>query len=133
MQEIVKIITHARRLKSAVKPLDIEQLEEIKEKLDLIIADRYKEIEEKKRENEEKNADIEAIKQIMARSEISVDEISGGASGKGRRGKRAPRPPKYEIYTGSGERITWTGQGRKPNVFKEQLDMGKSMDDFLIR
>ena len=132
MQEFVKIITHARRLKSAVKPLDIEQLEEIKEKLDLIIADRYKEIEEQKKENEKKLADIEAIKELMALSEISVDELSG-ASGKGRRGKRAPRPPKYEIYTGSGERITWTGQGRKPNVFKEQLDMGKSMDDFLIR
>ena len=132
MQEFVKIITHARRLKSAVKPLDIEQLEEIKEKLDLIIADRYKEIEEQKKENEKKLADIEAIKELMTLSEISVDELSG-ASGKGRRGKRAPRPPKYEIYTGSGERITWTGQGRKPNVFKEQLDMGKSMDDFLIR
>jgi DNA-binding protein H-NS len=132
MQEFVKIITHARRLKSAVKPLDIEQLEEIKEKLDLIVADRYKEIEEQKKENEKKLADIEAIKELMALSEISVDELSG-ASGKGRRGKRAPRPPKYEIYTGSGERITWTGQGRKPNVFKEQLDMGKSMDDFLIR
>ena len=38
MQEFVKIITHARRLKSAVKPLDIEQLEEIKEKLDRWIS-----------------------------------------------------------------------------------------------
>ncbi|MBM9518986.1 H-NS histone family protein [Desulforhopalus vacuolatus] len=133
MQEFVKIITHARRLKSAVKSLDIEQLEEIKEKLELIIADRYEEIEEQKRENEEKLADIEAIKEIMARAEISVDEISGGVSGNGRKGKRAPRPPKYEIYTDAGKHITWTGQGRKPNVFIEQLDMGKSMDDFLIK
>ena len=45
MNEFLKIITHARRLKSALNELGIEQLEEIKVKLQKIIDDRIAEEE----------------------------------------------------------------------------------------
>ena len=50
-----------------------------------------------------------------------------------KKGKRAPRPAKYEIENEAGERITWTGQGRMPNLFKARVDNGESIDNFLIK
>jgi DNA-binding protein H-NS len=46
--------------------------------------------------------------------------------------KRAPRKPKYELWNEFGKHITWTGQGRMPNVFKERIEGGESIDTFLI-
>ncbi len=71
MEDFVKIITHVRRFKSAVKGLSVAQLEGVKGKLEGIIRDREKE-------------------------------------------------------------LTWSGQGRMPNVFREQIKAGKSIDDYLI-
>ena len=31
-----------------------------------------------------------------------------------------------------GEHITWTGQGRMPNVFKVRIEAGETLDTFLI-
>ncbi len=130
MSDFVKILTHIRRLNKAVKELDVEQLEAVKGKIDAVIDIRRREMEAEAARNAEKQAEIERIKEMMAQCEISVDDIAGRKRGKG---KRPPREPRYEIYNDAGERITWTGQGRKPNIFKDQLAMGKTMEDFLIR
>ncbi|UNU29929.1 H-NS histone family protein [Aeromonas hydrophila] len=45
--------------------------------------------------------------------------------------KRAPRPAKYK-YQENGQEKTWTGQGRIPKAIAEQVEQGKSLDDFLI-
>uniref|UniRef100_UPI003D19472B H-NS family nucleoid-associated regulatory protein n=1 Tax=Aeromonas bestiarum TaxID=105751 RepID=UPI003D19472B len=54
--------------------------------------------------------------------------VSTKASGKM---KRAPRPAKYK-YQEDGQEKTWTGQGRMPKAIAEQVEQGKSLDDFLI-
>lgn len=51
---------------------------------------------------------------MLASDGINPDELLAAVVEK--TGKRAPRPPKYEIWNEAGERITWTGQGRMPNV-----------------
>ena len=130
MEDFTKVITHARRFKSATKELSLEQLEEVKAKLDKIIEDRLAQIEEKKREDAEKIEQIKAIRELALEKGIDLAELVDDAPVK--KGKRAPRPPKYAITNDAGERITWTGQGRMPNVFKTQVEAGKSMDDFLI-
>jgi DNA-binding protein H-NS len=130
MSEFLRIITHVRRFKSAVKDVGILQLEEIRRKLDKIIVDR---IAEEKAEAENNAARIEKIKkyqEMMAADGISPEEVSGLGAEKSR--IRAPRQPKYEIWNEAGERITWTGQGRMPNIFKARLAEGETMDTFLI-
>ena len=67
---------------------------------------------------------------MLAADGIDPDELLDGSSDK--QSKRALRQPKYEIWSEAGEHITWTGQGRMPNVFKARIEAGESLDTFLI-
>ncbi|WP_163931827.1 H-NS family nucleoid-associated regulatory protein [Paraferrimonas sp. SM1919] len=128
MSEFISILTHGRRFKAAVKDLSSSELKEVAEKLDSVIQAKEKEEQELQASQAEKIAKIEEIRKQMQELGLSTADLDGGVAAPK---KRAPRPAKYAIDV-AGESITWTGQGRMPNVFKEQLDAGKSLDDFLI-
>jgi DNA-binding protein H-NS len=130
MNDFTAILCHARRFKSNVKELSIEQLEEVKLKLDKIIEDRTLELEKLRKGEAERLKKIEKIKEIMAAEGIEASELQASTATKA--GKRAPRQPKYEIMNEEGERITWTGQGRMPNLFKNRIEQGEKMEKFLI-
>lgn len=130
MSEFIKVITHARRFKSATKSLSVSQLKMISEKLESIIESRISEQEEVERQSKEKIEKIQKYREMIAADGIDLKELS--VDGDQVKRKRAPRPAKYAITNDAGEKITWTGQGRMPNVFKAQIDAGKKMDDFLI-
>jgi len=130
MNDFLRIITHARRFKSALKELGVEQLEEVKNKLQKIIEDRIAEEKAAEVENAERNEKIRQIRQMLVTEGIEPDELLDGLSEK--QGRRAMRQPKYEIWNEAGEHITWTGQGRMPNVFKSRIESGESLDTFLI-
>lgn len=130
MNEFIRIITHARRFKSAVKELGVEQLEEIKAKLDKIIQDRVAEIQAEEEANAQKLEKISKIREMLAADGIDIDELQETQYGRTR--KRSKRKPKYEIWNDKGEKITWTGQGRMPNILKARVDEGESLETFLI-
>jgi len=130
MSEFLRIITHARRLKSATKDLSVEQLKETVGKLEGIIEDRIAEEEEAVMAQKERLEKIRKYNEMLASDGINPDELLATPGEK--TGKRAPRPAKYEIWNDAGERITWTGQGRMPNVFKNRVDAGEKLDTFLI-
>ena len=130
MDEFLKIITHARRFKSATKELSIGQLEEVKSKLENIIEARLAEEEAQLQKNAEKLDKIKKYRDMIAADGIDLGDLVAENSDKG--GKRSSRPPKYEIYNEKGERITWTGQGRMPNILKARVDAGEPLDTFLI-
>ncbi len=131
MNDFLRIITHARRFKSAIKELGVEQLEEIKLKLQKIIDDRIAEEAAAKIENAEKIEKIRKYKELLAADGIDPLDLQEGSSAE-KQSKRMPRQPKYEIWNEAGEYITWTGQGRMPNVFKARIDAGETLDTFLI-
>jgi DNA-binding protein H-NS len=131
MNDFLRIITHARRLKSALKELGVEQLEEIKMKLQKIIDDRIAEEEAAQLENAERLEKIRKYREALAADGIDPDELQEGSLSE-RPNKKTPRQPKYEIWNEAGEHITWTGQGRMPNVFKARIANGESIETFLI-
>ncbi len=130
MSELLRIMSHSRRLKSAVKELSVEQLEDIKDKLQAIIEERVAEEAAEKQENQERLDKIKKYRELLAADGINPDELADISLEK--TGRRNPRQPKYEVWNEVGERITWTGQGRMPNVFKARIDAGESLDTFLI-
>lgn len=130
MNDFLRIITHARRFKSAVKELGVEQLEEVKSKLQKIIDDRIAEEKAAEVENAERNEKIRRIREMLVTEGIEPDELLDGSAEK--HGRKAMRQPKYEIWNEAGEHVTWTGQGRMPNVFKARIETGESLDTFLI-
>ncbi|NRF14064.1 H-NS family histone-like protein [Vibrio coralliilyticus] len=135
MSELTKTLLNIRSLRAFARELTLEQLEEALDKLSTVVAER-KEAEEAEREaqaaQEAKLADIaEQIKQLGLDKDMVISALAGEASGKPK-SKRAPRPAKYKYLDNTGEEKTWTGQGRTPSAIQEQLDAGKSLDDFLI-
>lgn len=130
MSEFIRIITHARRLKSNLKDISIEQLEDIRSKLSSIIDARLIEEEEARKQTAEKEEKIRKYREMIEADGIDLEELQAVSGEKS--GRRAPRKPKYEIYNESGQRITWTGQGRMPNLLKERVESGESLDTFLI-
>lgn len=130
MNDFIRIVTHSRRLKSAVKELSIEQLEEIKAKLQTIIEERIAEAEAEQQENAERLEKIRKYKEMLAADGIELVELSDLLPEK--QSKRTPRQPKYEVWNEAGEHITWTGQGRMPNVFKARIEAGEPLETFLI-
>jgi DNA-binding protein H-NS len=130
MSEFLRIITHVRRFKSSVKDIGVEHLKEVRDKLDKIIADRKAEEEAELLNYAEKIEKIKKYQEMLSADGISLDELQGSGSGKSM--VRTPRPPKYEIWNEAGKRITWTGQGRMPNIFKARIEEGEVMDTFLI-
>lgn len=132
MSDFVKVLSHARRLNSATKDLSVAELKDIQNKLQKIIEKRIVAEEESLRKEAEKKKKIEDIKKQLAADGINIDELLTEGSEKVTK-KRAPRPPKYEITNDEGKKITWTGQGRMPNVFKEKVAEGVSIDTFLIK
>ncbi|QSX38331.1 H-NS histone family protein [Shewanella sedimentimangrovi] len=131
MSEFLEILTHGRRFKAAVKDLSVADLRDVAAKLEKVIADREAEAEEELKANAERIAKIEEIRKQMAEIGLSVDDLGVTGAAKPAGKKRAPRPAKYKIEV-NGETVTWTGQGRMPTVFKNEMDKGRSMDDFLI-
>lgn len=130
MNEFIAVLCHARRFKSAVKELSLEQLEEVKQKLDKIIKAREIEIEDLRMEEAERLEKIKKYQEMLAADGIEPGELQASSNLKS--GKRPPRQPKYEIWNEAGERITWTGQGRMPNLFKNRLEEGEEIETFLI-
>lgn len=130
MNDFLRIITHARRFKSALKELGVEQLEEVTIKLQKIIDDRIAEEKAAQAENAVRNEKILEIRELLKQEGIEPDELLDDSSLK--QGKKAMRQPKYELWTEAGKHITWTGQGRMPNVFKARIETGDSLDTFLI-
>jgi DNA-binding protein H-NS len=130
MNDFLKIITHARRLKSVLKEISVEQLEEIKIKLQKIIDDRIAEEEAAKIANAEKLEKIRKYREALAEEGIDPEELLDESSQK--QTKKTKRQPKYELWNEAGEHITWTGQGRMPNVFKARIEGGEKLETFLI-
>lgn len=132
MQDFIEILGHLRRFKSATKGMSVDELVEVKTKLERIIEDRIAAEAESRKQEAEKLEKIKNYREMLAADGIELEELTADAPVK-KKGKRAPRPPKYEITDANGNQITWTGQGRMPNLFKVQVEAGRSMDDFLIK
>ncbi|MCL1144331.1 H-NS histone family protein [Shewanella gaetbuli] len=131
MSDFLDILTHGRRFKAAVKELTADELREVAAKLDKVIVEKEEEAKAEEAANAERNARIAEILAQIENSGLSIEDFGDVAAAKPAPKKRAPRPPKYQI-TVDGELIQWTGQGRMPTVFKNQVDAGKSINDFLI-
>lgn len=131
MGEFTDILCHARRFKSNVKGLSIEQLEDVKTKLEKIIEDRSAEMEELEKQEAERQEQIKKIQEMCIANGIDIDELQGAGAAQKR--KRAPREPKYQVKGDDGEQITWTGQGRMPNVLKKRVEKGEKLESFLIK
>ena len=130
MDNFLDILLHSRRLQANTKELSVKQLQHVISTLNKIIEKRESEESQYKERQQERLLNIASIKKQMDAIGLSINELDTNLVSQVK--KRAPRPAKYSIVV-DGEQITWTGQGRMPNVFKRQIENhGKQLEDFTI-
>ena len=112
----------------------LETLEEMLEKLEVVVNERREEFSLEKAAEEERIQKLQKYREMLEEAGIDpTDLLEASAVNKTGRAKRAARPAKYSYVDENGETKTWTGQGRTPAVIKRAIDEeGKSLDDFLI-
>ena len=112
------------------------KLEEMLEKLEVVVNERREEESAAAAEVEERTRKLQQYREMLIADGIDPNELlnSLAAVKSGTKAKRAQRPAKYSYVDENGETKTWTGQGRTPAVIKKAMDeQGKSLDDFLIK
>lgn len=130
MTDFLRKLTHFRKFKAEVKTLTLPELYAVQKQLTAIMDAREQEQAEAEIHNAERNARLNAIKKQMAELGLTPADL-GTVSVATTKKPRQPRAPKYQIEV-NGDMITWTGQGRTPKVFQQELDEGFELSDFLI-
>ncbi|EBB1562427.1 H-NS family nucleoid-associated regulatory protein [Salmonella enterica] len=134
MGETLKVLNNIRTLRAQAREIDLATLEEMLEKLTTIVEDRREEEASFLKQQEEKQAKLEAFRQKMLEDGIDPAELLSvaGTSIK-TKSTRTPRPAKYKYTDENGNEQTWTGQGRTPKAIAAALEAGKTLEDFEIK
>ncbi|WP_054179528.1 H-NS family nucleoid-associated regulatory protein [Trabulsiella odontotermitis] len=133
MSEAIKILNNIRTLRAQARELGLEALEDILEKLTSIVEERREEEVSLHKEQEEKQAKLEAFRKKLQEEGIDPAELVGSLkTHKEGKTTRAPRPAKYKYTDLDGSEKTWTGQGRTPKPIANAIEAGKKLEDFEI-
>ncbi|MFJ5453004.1 H-NS family nucleoid-associated regulatory protein [Pectobacterium jejuense] len=133
MSEALKVLNNIRTLRAQARETDLATLEEMLEKLTVIVEERREEETKVQQEQAERLAKIEALRAKLLEDGIDPAELLGSVSAtKSTKSKRAPRPAKYKYVDENGNEKLWTGQGRTPKAIAAALENGKTLEDFEI-
>ncbi|CUR53472.1 DNA-binding protein H-NS [Serratia symbiotica] len=135
MSEALKILNNIRTLRAQAREYSLGMLEEMLEKLEIVVNERRKEDTQAKAEIEERTLKLQQYRDMLIADGIDPNElIQTMVEIKSiNKSKRAIRPAKYKYKNEHGELKTWTGQGRTPAIIKEAIEeQGKFLDDFLL-
>lgn len=132
MTDAIKALNNIRTLRAQAREVDLITLEEILEKLTVIVEDKRQEEIIAKQQNAERQGKIEALRAQLLEDGIDPSELLGNIKSSRPAAVRAPRPAKYKYIDENGDEKTWTGQGRTPKVIAAALESGKVLDDFAI-
>lgn len=101
--------------------LSIAQLIDLKNKAEQLIVIKQKE------QKKDLISDFEAQ---AAKLGLSLEDVIGTTSPKGRKTKGKKVAPKYRNPHDSS--VTWTGRGRRPLWVEAELKKGKTLEDLAI-
>ncbi|WP_127957792.1 histone-like nucleoid-structuring protein H-NS [Serratia microhaemolytica] len=135
MSEALKILNNIRTLRAQARECSLETLEEMLEKLEVVVSERREEESKFQAEVEERTRKLQQYREMLLADGIDPNELVLGApaSKSAPKTKRPARPAKYQYQEEDGQIKTWTGQGRTPSVIKKAMEQdGKSLDDFLL-
>lgn len=134
MSEALKILNNIRTLRAQARECSLETLEEMLEKLEVVVNERREEDTQAQVVIEEHTRKLQQYRDMLIADGIDPNELlqSSGAIKTASKAKRAARPAKYEYTDENGELRTWTGQGRTPAVIKKAIEEGTLLTSFLL-
>jgi len=118
MSEALKILNNIRTLRAQARECTLETLEEMLEKLEVVVNERREEDSQAAAEIEERTRKLQQYREMLIADGIDPNELLQTMAATKATGKANK---------------TWTGQGRTPAVIKKAIEeQGKSLDDFLL-
>jgi DNA-binding protein H-NS len=73
---------------------------------------------------------IRRVKEFIREYDLTAAQCGFGA---GSADSKKARTPVNAKYITPDRTVTWSGRGKRPNVFKALVDAGHRMEDFLLR
>lgn len=134
MNEELKVLNNIRTLRAQARETDLETLEEMLEKLSVIVDERREEEHAVLKEQKQRQAKLEAFRQKLLEDGIDPAELLTvvGSTKSKTKSTRTPRPAKYKYTDDNGNEQTWTGQGRTPKAIVAAINAGKKLEDFAV-
>lgn len=133
MSEDLKSLNNFRTLRAQARETPLELLEEMLAKLATIVEEHREEQASFCKQQEEKQAKLEALRARLLEDGIDPQDLLNGLSRTSEvRSIRETRQPKYKYIDESGNEKTWTGQGRTPKIITNAIADGKRLEDFKI-
>ena len=133
MSKILSGLNNVRTLRAQARNTAVNVLEEMLEKLNVVVSERRDAIQTREAQAQEKAEKLALYRELLREDNIAPEELVNGVKPDGKQlKKRAPRPAKYKYINENGDVKYWTGQGRTPSPLKAALDKGQSLDDFLL-
>ena len=135
MSDAFKVLNNIRTLRAQAREIDLVTLEEMLEKLTVVVEERREDESISRKAQEEHQAKLEAFRQKLLEDGIDPAELLAGlniSSQNKVKTARAPRPAKYKYIDTDGSEKTWTGQGRTPKAIADLLASGKKLEEFEI-
>lgn len=135
MSEALKILNNIRTLRAQARECSLETLQEMLEKLEVVVNERAEEENQMQAEIEERTRKLQQYRDMLIADGIDPNELmqTMSSSKSTSKAKRAARPAKYKYVDENGETKTWTGQGRTPAIIKKSIEEeNKKLEDFLL-
>jgi DNA-binding protein H-NS len=132
MNDSLKMMSNIRILRAQTRELPLSILEDMLEKLTVVVTERRDACKAYEAASREKSEKLERYREILLNEGIHPEELLSPPHTSKPREKKEPRPAKYKYVDEYGVEKNWTGQGRTPSIIKKGLEAGKSLNDFLI-
>lgn len=135
MNEALKILNNIRTLRAQARECTLDTLEEMLEKLKVVVKERRDEDNQAQAAIEKHTQKLKQYRDMLIADGIDPNELlkSMNSIKSFNKHKRATRPAKYQYTNKNGEIKTWTGQGRTPSMIKKAIDeKNKKLEDFLL-
>lgn len=136
MNDTLKILNNIRTLRAQARSCTLDTLEEMLEKLEVVVNERREENNQAQAKIEKHSRKLQQYRDMLIADGIDPNELLQNITSNAKpfhKNKRAARPAKYQYINKYGEIKTWTGQGRTPSIIKKAIDeKKKKLEDFLL-
>ncbi|URJ26357.1 histone-like nucleoid-structuring protein H-NS [Blochmannia endosymbiont of Camponotus modoc] len=136
MNDTLKILNNIRTLRAQARACTLDTLEEMLEKLEVVVNERREESNQAQAKIEKHSLKLQQYRDMLIADGIDPNELLQNITSNTKpfhKNKRAARPAKYQYINKYGEMKTWTGQGRTPSIIKKAIDeKKKKLEDFLL-
>lgn len=134
MSEALKILNNIRTLRAQARECTLETLEEMLEKLEVVVNERREEESAAAAEIEERTRKLQQYREMLIADGIDPNELLStmAAVKAGTKAKRAARPAKYSYVDENGETKPDRSRSHPGSDQKAMDEQGKTTDDFLL-